>query len=907
MSLNKNKVLANAQKYVQRGAFDKAIREYQRLLEEDPKDVRTLLRIGDLHARRGDSPSAARTYERVALTYSEQGFYQKSVAVYKQILKVDPAQVEINQKLAELYQQLGLLSNAMEQYQVLAAHYDRQGRSRETIGIYQRLVQMDPENVASRVKLAELFSRENRTEDSVVEFEKACEQLILQSRQDDYIKVAERLLFLDPSKLGETRRLAKVYLDRGDTKRALAKLQVCFKAEPRDLETLTHLAETFRALGQLPKSVSVWKELAKIYREKGLHKEHDRTWERVLEVMPDDADAREALSSPRPATAPAEVLSPERGGAPVPERSVSSGSASASTIASTGRPPATNAELDKLLAEADTYIDYGLFQKAREHLDRVFRQSPRHAGALERQLKVAERMGDGKSAATALAGLALHRPAGSPAQRDMLERALRSDPGNASALRVLDELGLPVPVAGSGSSAARLAPTASPATRPAHPPSDAPSPGSTMELVGAGGEEIIIVDDDDQEEEVDREETVFGLPPGFSLPERAMDAQAASRSLVADATALSQGQAASGPDARVVELVPGAVAIELDLESLDGEELLEEADEDAFADEAALDLALGALDEQPGQAAPWERAGEAPEIRRAGRSAEVAAPPVPARVEPLLVGVEHGLGSLDDLNLDTGAFALPEAGERTMIAALPPEFLGQGGGGASPLRSDAEVAGQLEEAEFFIEQGLLEEARLILEELARQRPLRQDIAARYAEIGKNLAPQEPLPVDGAEEVVLDEYFEELSAVEEPPLSPEDAETHYDLGIAYKEMGLFDDAIGEFSQAMRSVVRELNAIERIGACLLEKRHFDDAIREFKRGLASVRLTDAAALDFYFGLGSAYDGLGDEREALYYYRRVHAAMKEYRDVSQRVARLGAAAAVNDGLPPAVRRPG
>jgi hypothetical protein len=52
-----------------------------------------------------------------------------------------------------------------------------------------------------------------------------------------------------------------------------------------------------------------------------------------------------------------------------------------------------------------------------------------------------------------------------------------------------------------------------------------------------------------------------------------------------------------------------------------------------------------------------------------------------------------------------------------------------------------------------------------------------------------------------------------------------------------------------------------------------------------------LTDASAFEFYFGLGEAYEGLGDEREALYYYRRVAAAMPEFRDARQRVARLTA----------------
>ena len=59
MALNKNKVIAAAQKFQQKGQLDKAIKELQRLVDEDPKDVRTLLKIGDLHTKKGDRALAA--------------------------------------------------------------------------------------------------------------------------------------------------------------------------------------------------------------------------------------------------------------------------------------------------------------------------------------------------------------------------------------------------------------------------------------------------------------------------------------------------------------------------------------------------------------------------------------------------------------------------------------------------------------------------------------------------------------------------------------------------------------------------------------------------------------------------------------------------------------------------------
>lgn len=108
MAINKNKVIAAAQKYVQKGQLDKAIKEYRRIVEAEPGDVRTWLKIGDLQAKKGSAPEATDTYLRVANHYSEQGFYLKAVAVYKQVLLLQPRFVEVHLKLAALYQQLGL-------------------------------------------------------------------------------------------------------------------------------------------------------------------------------------------------------------------------------------------------------------------------------------------------------------------------------------------------------------------------------------------------------------------------------------------------------------------------------------------------------------------------------------------------------------------------------------------------------------------------------------------------------------------------------------------------------------------------------------------------------------------------------------------------------------------------------
>ena len=129
MAFNKEKVMDAARKFVDKGQLDKAIKEYLRVVKEDPADVRVWLKIGDLHARKGQKQEATETYLKVARYYQDQGFFTKAVAVYKQILKLDARLVEVHLKLAELYRQLGLMSDAMQHFESVAAHFHREGKT----------------------------------------------------------------------------------------------------------------------------------------------------------------------------------------------------------------------------------------------------------------------------------------------------------------------------------------------------------------------------------------------------------------------------------------------------------------------------------------------------------------------------------------------------------------------------------------------------------------------------------------------------------------------------------------------------------------------------------------------------------------------------------------------------------
>jgi len=254
VALNRAKVIEVAQKHLAKGNFERAIAENRKLVEDDPRDVRTLLKIGDIYTRQGSRPEAVRTYEQVAEHYASQGFFLKAVAVCKQILKLEPGRIEVSLKLGQMYEELQLVSDALTTYELVAQTFARAGNMDRALDTLGRMAALDAENIPVRIKYAEALSKAGRTEDAADEFAAGAALLEQQGRIEDYLKVSERLLYHRPADLDLARKLSSVYLERNDAKRALAKLQLAFKANSKDVRTLELLAQAFRLLGQTPKT-----------------------------------------------------------------------------------------------------------------------------------------------------------------------------------------------------------------------------------------------------------------------------------------------------------------------------------------------------------------------------------------------------------------------------------------------------------------------------------------------------------------------------------------------------------------------------------------------------------------------------------------------------------------------------
>ena len=126
---------------------------------------------------------------------------------------------------------------------------------------------------------------------------------------------------------------------------------------------------------------------------------------------------------------------------------------------------------------------------------------------------------------------------------------------------------------------------------------------------------------------------------------------------------------------------------------------------------------------------------------------------------------------------------------------------------------------------------------------------------------------------------------------EQQLSAEDYETHFNLGIAYKEMGLIDEAIGEFQLASKDKARTVECCSMLGLCFLEKGMPQLAIKWYRKGLESPEIKEQEALGTLYDLACVYQSTGETDLAYKTFLEVYGLNTNYRDVVHRVKDLEA----------------
>lgn len=888
MALDREKILQAAQKHVDKKKFDKAIQEYQKIIQQDPNDARTLLKIGDLQARMDAYAEAIATYDRVGQFYAAQGFALKAIAVYKQIrelIKKHVPQLEdryghIVPKLATIYTELGLTSDALAAYDEVAIRLQRAGRDRDAIDVFRKMVALDSTNPLPHLRLAEACCRVQAVDEAIDSFWTAAELLIQLKRRDDALKVVERILHFRPD-ARYAKVAAELYLDRGgghpDGLQALAKLQLCFQADPKNLEVLNLLSRAFIAIGQAPKAIEVKKEIARLAQEQGKTDVFESVMTYLERVAPDDDQVLSLRRGPsysmRPSR-PASSLPPDDD-VELIESSVHSPRGSQRPVSvTTEEIEAEDFDFDEspmshgALANApDVHIEELEEQPRRRSLmtsspdvvvvddDLVAAEEIRGEPSVDIAAHARKALVDAES----FRGLRLYSKA-----IETLRIALEIDPQSIDIHEKLRDV-----LAEAG------------------------------DRDGAIGEMISLA-----AIYMDRGETPLAEAELYQVLEAEPGHAAASEMLEqlggfgglepTDATdGFSQytDEPYDSTTTEVVqpELIRGAYDPEEPLPSYDLEEVSAVS---AIADQGDFDAA----EDEPFAGA---------------RGAPLPSFPLrPERDEE----IDDYLEQSDDFGDRHGRHAI------LPTAARAPS--------APPLGTEG-IEEALEEAEFFTLRGLTDDARAILVDALGRNPNHPLLVERLRELDGGAAEGqsgtrersevEEAPIDDrvfdiaasldaldeleqatrssrppssmrpVDEIDVDQVFAKFKEGVRAQVSDSDSATHYDLGVAYKEMGLLPDAINEFSIAARDPKLECTCHSMIGMIQLEQGEFDRASESYIRGLGAPQKTIDQEMSLYYDLGNVYEMKGSNAEALYYFQKIARRDPGYRDIKDRIESL------------------
>ncbi len=256
MATKREALIASAEKSLQKGKVDAALKDYLKVLEETPNDINILNKAGDLNVRLGRNDESITYFLRIAEFYARDGFYVRSIAMYKKINKLDPARLDIYEKLAELYVKQQLWMEAKSNYQVLADYLFKQDNLGGTIGIYQKMVAIEQQNLQLHVKLADLFTQAKRIPEALREYGVVAGALAERGAHEESIRVYEKALRLAPDNVEILRTLVPLLLSINSVDQARAVLRKGLEASPRSVPLFLLAADAALAANDMAEARS---------------------------------------------------------------------------------------------------------------------------------------------------------------------------------------------------------------------------------------------------------------------------------------------------------------------------------------------------------------------------------------------------------------------------------------------------------------------------------------------------------------------------------------------------------------------------------------------------------------------------------------------------------------------------
>ena len=287
MSSDKSKILEAAQQYTIRGHIPKAIEEWKKLLTDTPNDANIYNTVGDLSLKIQPYSSArdeaVSYYLKAGEIFESSGFALKAIAVYKKTLKIDPSRKEIYVHLGDLNCERGLVGNAREDYLMAAKLYSQDGSVKEALDVYRKIADLDPTNLVVRTKIAELFFKEGLTQEAIEEYNKIAIAYMKSGRKDEAEELYRQILKIEPNNISAVVEVGKLHLEHGHIDEAIGCGKKAIELSPDSLEGSSLLVDSYnkakmyseaeklitRIIQSNPDQLSFRDTLASIFLNKG--------------------------------------------------------------------------------------------------------------------------------------------------------------------------------------------------------------------------------------------------------------------------------------------------------------------------------------------------------------------------------------------------------------------------------------------------------------------------------------------------------------------------------------------------------------------------------------------------------------------------------------------------------------
>ncbi len=260
---NRLKTLQLADKLFKQGKIEAAIKEYQKIIEVKPDDLEVRRIIGDLFLKLNKLPEAFKQFEWISDFYLKEGFFTKAIAMYKRITRLDPQNESVSFKLADLYSKQGLTIEAKQIYLELAEEYKRQNNQKKALGIYKKILELDRGNIKMRILLADNYLREGMKEEAVGEYLTASDILIKKKE----FPQAEELLMQTYGKVKHLKifeKLISCYITQGNNNKAIQMLRNLGDEIFKHLNLLKILGELYFKNNLIEEAEQIYKRIAEI-------------------------------------------------------------------------------------------------------------------------------------------------------------------------------------------------------------------------------------------------------------------------------------------------------------------------------------------------------------------------------------------------------------------------------------------------------------------------------------------------------------------------------------------------------------------------------------------------------------------------------------------------------------------